>query len=256
MSNNIKENGTGQSAGERKLIGELGVNSGMALLCDPCYIENGAWVDSSEYSDSEFSYDGCGSVTDYSRNKCLGGQLNIKSSETSSGHSAVAFSGGYGDGSYPVYATYNEDGRIAKVDVIFDSDDEALVPASTKAVKAYFEIVKGQNGPIAGERKLIGELGVNSGMALLCDPCYIKKGTWGDGSEFSYDGCCSVTDYSRNSCGGGQLNFERKFNETYSGPCAVAFSTGYSDGAYPVYATYNEDGRIAKVEVIFDSDNE
>jgi len=32
---------------------------------------------------------------------------------------------------------------------------------------------------------------------------------------------------------------------------AVSSDSGYGDGSYPVYATYNEDGRISKIEIIF-----
>lgn len=35
----------------------------------------------------------------------------------------------------------------------------------------------------------------------------------------------------------------------------VAFSTGYGDGLYPVFATYNEEGRIARVTVEFMEDD-
>jgi hypothetical protein len=38
--------------------------------------------------------------------------------------SAVVFSTGYGDGYYPVYAEFNEDGRIAKVVIEFIGEDE------------------------------------------------------------------------------------------------------------------------------------
>ena len=31
----------------------------------------------------------------------------------------------------------------------------------------------------------------------------------------------------------------------------ILTSTGYGDGGYPVYATFNEDGRVAKIEVEF-----
>ena len=40
------------------------------------------------------------------------------------GNQAVAFSTGYGDGLYPVYSNINEDGRITKVVIIFDEEDE------------------------------------------------------------------------------------------------------------------------------------
>jgi len=36
----------------------------------------------------------------------------------------------------------------------------------------------------------------------------------------------------------------------------VAFSTGYGDGYYPVYAELNDDGRVAKIVVDFIGDDE
>jgi len=35
---------------------------------------------------------------------------------------------------------------------------------------------------------------------------------------------------------------------------AVAFSTGYGDGLYPVYVQLNDDGRVAKVIIDFEGD--
>jgi hypothetical protein len=65
--------------------------------------------------------------------------------------------------------------------------------------------------------------------------------------EFSYAGCCKATIKT----GHGQLNYEMG----HAG-AGVVFSTGYGDGCYPVYATYGEDGRVAKVEVIFMEDED
>lgn len=57
--------------------------------------------------------------------------------------------------------------------------------------------------------------------------------------HFSYDGICRVTGTED---GGGQLNYKKGHPGV-----AVACSTGYGDGCYPVYAEYNEEGRIAKI---------
>jgi len=35
---------------------------------------------------------------------------------------------------------------------------------------------------------------------------------------------------------------------------AVAFTTGYGDGCYPVYAEFNDEGRIAKIVIDFIED--
>ena len=55
--------------------------------------------------------------------------------------------------------------------------------------------------------------------------------------EYSYLGACNSTITE----GYGQLGFGT----------AVVFSTGYGDGSYPVYAEFDENGRVAKVVIDF-----
>lgn len=105
--------------------------------------------------------------------------------------------------------------------------------------------------------KLIGNFGVDSGQVIIVDPCYLHD--WVDENhdsapgfdfdaevekatgKFSYLGACNAT---LTDAGAGQLGKRS----------AVVSSTGYGDGCYPVYATYNTDGRIIKLEVFFDGD--
>ena len=56
--------------------------------------------------------------------------------------------------------------------------------------------------------------------------------------DYSYQGACEAT------------NTEAQGGEIGNG-LAVCTSTGYGDGMYPVIATYNEDGRVAAVEIKF-----
>lgn len=97
--------------------------------------------------------------------------------------------------------------------------------------------------------QLIGEFSVDSGQAMVGDPCYLdewkpwnseennfedhvnKKG------EYGYLGACEAT----LGKGFGQLG----------GANAVAFSTGYGDGLYPVYAQINDDERVALIVIDF-----
>jgi hypothetical protein len=65
-----------------------------------------------------------------------------------------------------------------------------------------------------------------------------KKETNPVAGNFSYNGACHTT--MRHPAHGGTLGADT----------AVAFSSGYGDGCYPVYATYNKDGRVAKVEIV------
>jgi hypothetical protein len=100
------------------LIGQFAVDSGQAIVGDPCYLDewkpwNADEVDFTDHANrvGEYGYLGACNAT-------LGkgfGQL---------GNMAVAFSTGYGDGLYPVYASINEDGRVTKVVIYFDGEDE------------------------------------------------------------------------------------------------------------------------------------
>ena len=95
------------------------------------------------------------------------------------------------------------------------------------------------------ERKKIGEVGVDSGSLVITDSCYIDAywekpaGENGD-YPYSYEG---VFDATCNKNGGGNLG----------NTLGVAFRSGYGDGVYNVYATYNDDdvfgSRIVKIEI-------
>ena len=98
----------------------------------------------------------------------------------------------------------------------------------------------------------IGNFAVDSGQAMVGDPCYLdewdtnKNDEWnleGKIGQYSYQGA-SATTLSEQSAG--ELGMAT----------AVVFSTGYGDGLYPVYAEYNEDGRIAKVVIDFLGEDE
>ena len=101
---------------------------------------------------------------------------------------------------------------------------------------------------------LIGHFSVDSGQAMIGDPCYLDEWeTWNSevdnfedhevkAGEYSYLGACGVTLKK----GYGQLG----------NSMSVAFSTGYGDGVYPVYAELDDDGRVAKIVVDFIGDDE
>ena len=103
---------------------------------------------------------------------------------------------------------------------------------------------------LAGTKVKLGEIGVDSGQVMVCDPCYLDE--WkanefmgGDKDtarthEFSYDGACRETCNAPE--GGGQLG----------DALAVVASSGYGDGTYPVYAEYNREGRLIRLTVEFD----
>ena len=60
--------------------------------------------------------------------------------------------------------------------------------------------------------------------------------------EYGYLGACGVT--------------LKEGHGVLGNGSAVAFTTGYGDGLYPVYAEFNDDGRIAKVVIVFEEDEE
>jgi hypothetical protein len=96
----------------------------------------------------------------------------------------------------------------------------------------------------------VGACGVDSGQIMFSDPCYVKdfrdeqyEGGVFDGDlsapyPYTYNGAASAT-LSDNSAG------------ELGNALGVVVSTGYGDGLYPVYVTYNEDGRIATATIVF-----
>lgn len=94
-----------------------------------------------------------------------------------------------------------------------------------------------------------GSFGVDSGQAMVGDPCYLDEWkTWNSdemkfedhnlvAGEYGYLGACNAT-------------LTKGYGELGLGS-AVAFSTGYGDGVYPVYGKLTDDGRVAMVVIDF-----
>lgn len=101
------------------------------------------------------------------------------------------------------------------------------------------------------EMTLVGHFSVDSGQAMVGDPCYLddwdtnKNEDWdleGKLGQYSYQGASATT--LANSFGElGRAN-------------AVVFSTGYGDGLYPVYAEMSDDGRVSRIIIEFIGDDE
>jgi hypothetical protein len=101
---------------------------------------------------------------------------------------------------------------------------------------------------------LIGSFCVDSGQAMVGDPCYLDEWKpWNSeehnfdehetkAGEYGYLGACGVT-------------LKEGYGVLGNGS-AVAFTTGYGDGLYPVYAEFNDDNRITKVVIVFEEDDE
>ena len=98
------------------------------------------------------------------------------------------------------------------------------------------------------EEVKIGVVGVDSGQLMICDPCYLSEyentaysPENEDPSKFTYDTVCRKT---VGEPGYGQLEFSQG-----NPGLAVAFSSGYGDGLYPVYAVI-EHGRVMEVRIV------
>lgn len=96
-----------------------------------------------------------------------------------------------------------------------------------------------------------GYFSVDSGQAMVGDPCYLDN--WdtnkneefnvdGKEGEFSYFGACATTLTD---------SFGQLGNST-----AVVFQTGYGDGLYPVYVKLNDDNRVSMVVIDFEDNVE
>ncbi len=96
-------------------------------------------------------------------------------------------------------------------------------------------------------RKQIGEIGVDAGLCWIGDPCYIlHTGQPPKTIGKSWDEFCDVLHED------GQYPTCKQFAYDLGHPgLGIVVSTGYGDGIYPVFAQFNDEGRIAKVWVEF-----
>ena len=106
------------------LVGVCGVDSGQIMLTDPCYVRdfvdemaNGEEFDGSiqpnHRGEFPYTYNGACSAT---LSDEMAGQLGACQ--------GVVVTTGWGDGLYPVYVTYSDDGRIATATISFLGDDD------------------------------------------------------------------------------------------------------------------------------------
>ena len=114
-------------------------------------------------------------------------------------------------------------------------------------------------------RELVGMIGVDAGMVMVVDPCYIEAGfandevnaegraeKWrairdGEVPEkpgLNYLDCCAVV-----------CNADGHVGEL-DGGAAVVTESGHGDGRYPVYVERDFDGRVVSLTVEFDEDED
>jgi hypothetical protein len=109
-----------------ELIGDIGVDSGQIMICDPCYIES-SWEDDNDFSpgsskrekpeNTNFSYAGaCETTLAKSQAGIIGPGLGAVTSS------------GFGDGRYPVYVEFSDEGawgrRVKSMTIVFIDDSE------------------------------------------------------------------------------------------------------------------------------------
>lgn len=94
--------------------GSVCVDSGQIMIGDPCYLNdwdpntNDEW--NVEGKQGEYSYFGACATT-----------LNANVGELGT-MTSVVMSSGYGDGVYPVFVKFNEDGRVSMAVIDFDNE--------------------------------------------------------------------------------------------------------------------------------------
>jgi hypothetical protein len=94
-----------------------------------------------------------------------------------------------------------------------------------------------------------GYFSVDSGQAMVGDPCYLDGWKTDEGEEWELDGKIGQYSYQ----GASATTIANSYGELGIGS-AVVFNTGYGDGYYPVYVQMNEDGRVSKVVIDFEGE--
>lgn len=90
-----------------------------------------------------------------------------------------------------------------------------------------------------------------------CPNDLIREGRWRKYTRPNPDG---MFEYSQSGCSAAHLRTEERAGRLrhtlgHEG-AGLCFSSGYGDGYYPVYATYNEDGVISEITIRMDLNEE
>jgi hypothetical protein len=94
---------------------------------------------------------------------------------------------------------------------------------------------------------LIGRFAVDSGQAMVGDPCYLNGWDTNKNDEWNLEG--KIGEYSYQ--GASATTLENSYGELGEGK-AVVFNTGSGDGFYSVYAVFEEDNEtIAQIVIDF-----
>ena len=95
--------------------------------------------------------------------------------------------------------------------------------------------------------KLAGYFTVDSGQAMVGDPCYLDDWNTNKNEEWNIEG--KAGDYSYH--GASATTIANSYGELGHAK-AVVFNTGYGDGMYPVYVELNGDNRVSKIILDFE----
>ena len=94
--------------------------------------------------------------------------------------------------------------------------------------------------------KLAGYFTVDSGQAMVGDPCYLDDWDTNKNEEWNLEG--KAGDYSYH--GASATTIANSYGELGHAK-AVVFNTGYGDGMYPVYVELDIDNRVSTVIIDF-----
>ena len=100
------------------------------------------------------------------------------------------------------------------------------------------------------EGELAGFCFVDSGQIMIGDPCYLSN--YVDDGDEQWDLSNKYGKYTYQGASASSLSTDG-FGEL-GGGLAVAVSSGYGDGSYPVYIKRDDNGRIASATIIFISE--
>lgn len=101
----------------KKLIGHCAVDSGTIIIADPCYIVPEKEDVHPEWAESHKGYSEIFNEMHKNDPKCQIQHANLVVCDIAG--TAVISHTGYGDGTYPVYADLNKEGRVKSLTIKF-----------------------------------------------------------------------------------------------------------------------------------------
>ena len=94
-----------------------------------------------------------------------------------------------------------------------------------------------------------GSFAVDSGQAMVGDPCYLDEWDTNKNEEWNIEGKEGKYSY----LGASATTLENGYGALDIGK-AIVFNTGYGDGIYPVYVQLSDDNRVTMVVIDFEGE--